>query len=557
MDSARGQTRMSRAAFRIASRPMLSLDFDPRASALPEAGGDDPGVEGFAAFVRGRLQPAVRELGAEVEGLAAGLGEEPAPFGQDLARMRAAAVNLAASTAELETRLGDDPSPELGLDIRKLRHDLRTPITSILGYGELVAEEAAETGAAALAERLETVIADAQRLLGTLDTLSAFVRPERAGPPSETAPAGKTGDIVGIIPAPSRDPAAEIVQGHILVVDDNPAMRDLIERRLTRQGHAVTVRGSGEEALARIAEGGIDLMMLDLLMPGIDGLEVLRRLKAGAGATPLPVIVMSALNEAEAAVRCIEAGADDYLSKPLDETLLRARIGSSLERKFLRDRERRTLDLLRAERERSEMLLRNILPGSVVERLHAGESVVADAFDDVTVMFCDLVGFTSLAARLGTTETLQLLEDIFSRFDALADRHGLEKIKTIGDAYMVVGGIPDPLADSAARVLAMAAAMAGEVRATKHGTALGIRIGIDTGPAAGGIVGTKKFFYDVWGDTVNTASRLESTCEPGRIHVSQAVAEAAGAGFSFERRAPIDLAGKGRMQTFYLAGLNR
>ncbi|WP_152047204.1 adenylate/guanylate cyclase domain-containing protein [Aureimonas psammosilenae] len=532
---------------------MLSVKVGQGALAPLSYAKGSAGTEGLADFVRSELKQAVGELEALVDVVCDDPGDRAVPFASDLARMRSASAHLAGSTADLETRLADDPAAEGALDIRKLRHDLRTPITSILGYGELVAEEAADDGQAALAGRLEEVIASAQRLLQTLDRLSAFLPSNTTSLP-EAHPACEAGDVVGIIPAPSRNAAPNAIHGRILVVDDNPAMRDLIERRLTREGHEVTVCGSGEEALARASEGGVDLIMLDLLMPGIDGLEVLRRLKAEAGATPMPVIVMSALNEAEAAVRCIEAGADDYLSKPLDETLLRARIGSSLERKFLRDRERQTLELLRHEQERSEMLLRNILPGSVVERLRAGETIIADQFDDVTVMFCDLVGFTSLASRLKTAETLQLLEDIFSRFDALADRYGLEKIKTIGDAYMVVGGIPDPLADSAGRVLGMASEMAREVHSTLHGPALDIRIGVHTGPAAGGIIGTKKFFYDVWGDTVNTASRLEAACEPGRVHVSRQTAEAASPAFSFETRAPIDLPGKGLMQTFYLRG---
>jgi adenylate cyclase len=284
----------------------------------------------------------------------------------------------------------------------------------------------------------------------------------------------------------------------------------------------------------------------------MDGLEVLKRLKERASTRTMPVIVISALDQIDAAVRCIEAGADDFLSKPLNETLLRARIVSSLERKFLRDREQDAVRRLQREQQRSEMLLRNVLPAGVIERLGRGETVVADHFDQVTVLFCDLVGFTVLSARLEPTETLDLLNEIFSGFDRLAEENGLEKIKTIGDAYMVVGGVPEPVKDHARRVIRMACGMPGVVASAANGEALDVRIGIDTGAAVAGIIGKQKFFYDVWGDTVNMASRLEGACEPGRIHVSSATRDATSDQFLFEERGPIEIRGKGLMNTFYV-----
>ena len=166
----------------------------------------------------------------------------------------------------------------------------------------------------------------------------------------------------------------------------------------------------------------------------------------------------------------------------------------------------------------SERLLLNVLPGSVAERLKAGETTIADAYDDATVLFADLVGFTPLAASLSPAETVGLLDRLFSAFDRLAERHGLEKIKTIGDAYMVVGGVPEVCTDHPARVVAMGLDMLEAVAslAREMDRPLDLRIGVHTGPVVAGVIGTTKFIYDLWGDTVNVASRLESHGHGGR-----------------------------------------
>ena len=510
----------------------------------------------LSAFVRAEFQAPV----ASLSGMLDILVEDAARAGlvayeEDLLRMRAAGARL----HELVSALLERPSEtdRDGASTAKLRHDLRTPITTILGYGELMAEEARDRGDAALFEPLADTLDAAARLLKEIDKLVAF---SDAGEGAAATAGGqaivpevlrRAVDAVNRLSRHEPSTVAGAV-GRILVVDDNSSMRDLVSRRLTREGHQVSTCGDGHTALDMSANGAFDLLLLDLMLPGLDGLEVLKRLRGRAGTRTLPVIVMSALDEVDTAVRCIEGGADDFLSKPLNETLLRARIASSLERKFLRDREQDAVRRLKIEQERSDALLLNILPAGIVKRLRAGETVVADHYDDVTVLFCDLVGFTALSARLEPVETLDLLNEIFSGFDGLAEANGLEKIKTIGDAYMVVGGLPEPVEDHAGRVVAMACGMKSVVAATRAGRDLDIRVGIDTGPAVAGIIGKQKFFYDVWGDTVNTASRLESACDPGRIHISAATRRKLGDGHRVEAQAPITIRGKGRMQTFYL-----
>ncbi|HKM74292.1 MAG TPA: adenylate/guanylate cyclase domain-containing protein, partial [Stellaceae bacterium] len=337
------------------------------------------------------------------------------------------------------------------------------------------------------------------------------------------------------------------VASHILVVDDNAANRDLLARRLVREGYRVSAAESGASALALTAAEGFDLVLLDLMMPGMSGFEVLCRLKAEAGTQHIPVIMISALDELDSTVRCIEAGAEDYLPKPFNPVLLRARIGACLEKK-------RLLDELRAEKEHSEALLLNILPRTIVERMRRGETVIADRIAAATILFADVVDFTSLAARFSPEETVALLGDIFSRFDGLTARHGLEKIKTTGDGYMVAGGLPEERTDHAAAVAEMALAMLDAVATAGRavGEPLKLRIGLNSGALIAGVLGTHKFVYDVWGDTVNTAKRMESYGLPGRVHVSAATRQALGDAFRFEPRGALKVKGKGSMETYFL-----
>ncbi len=213
-----------------------------------------------------------------------------------------------------------------------------------------------------------------------------------------------------------------------------------------------------------------------------------------------------------------------------------------------------TLSALRVQQEQSERLLLNILPEEIANRLKRGDSTIADTFADVTVLFADIVGFTQLSARVSPTELVSLLNDIFSTFDNLAERHGLEKIKTIGDAYMVVGGLPIPRKDHAEAIAEMALDMQDAIInfSNTQNQHLSIRIGINTGPVVAGVIGIKKFIYDLWGDTVNTASRMESHGLPGSIHVTGATYEQLRQKYFFESRGAIEVKGKGRMTTYLL-----
>jgi adenylate cyclase len=456
-----------------------------------------------------------------------------ADFVPDLERMRAAGAQLSALIVQaVEPSLRDADATA------RLRHEFRTPLNAIKGYGELLIEEIEESASNTLLTDLGKVIDLADRLLGEIDRIVETA----AAPPL---------DIIGgvlqtIKPLDEVDITdASAASSRILVVDDNVSNRDLLSRRLVREGYRVTAVESGEAALAIIAADSFDLVLLDMMMPGLSGFEVLCRLKAEARTRHLPVIMISALDELDSAVRCIAAGAEDYLPKPFNPVVLRARVGASLEKK-------RLLDELRVEKERSEALLLNILPRSVVERMRRGEVVIADRISEATVLFSDLVDFTSVSASLAPEETVKLLGVLFSEFDNLAIRHGLETIKTIGDGYMVTGG---EAPERAIAVAEMALSMVDATNAASRGIdkKLQLRIGIHTGgPIIAGVLGTHKIAYDVWGDAVNTAKRMETFGLPGRVHVSAATRKALGNAFRFEPRGPLDVKGKGPMETYFL-----
>jgi class 3 adenylate cyclase len=204
------------------------------------------------------------------------------------------------------------------------------------------------------------------------------------------------------------------------------------------------------------------------------------------------------------------------------------------------------------ERAKSERLLANMLPASIAERLKQNPQAIADGFDAASVLFADIVGFTPLSATMPPHALVELLNRVFSRFDELARVHGLEKIKTIGDAYMAVAGVPAARQDHARAAADMALAMRDEIGRVSDGK-LVLRIGLHAGPVVAGVIGVSKYSYDLWGDTVNTASRMESHGAPGSIHASAEFRAFVGDGFVWEERGAIEIKGKGPMRTFWLA----
>ncbi len=484
-------------------------------------------------------------------------------------------------------------------------------------------------------------------------------------------------------------------KGVILIVDDNPDNLELLLFVLSDSDFSVLLATDGESAIKKVEEAHPDLILLDVMMPGIDGFETCRRLKANESSKDIPVIFMTALSETVDKVRGFNVGAVDYITKPMQEEDLKARVTTHLTirnlnlrlkeqnkrlQEEIRERQQKEEELrlsnqaiaassngiviadarepdmpiiyinpafermtgyeaqevigrncrflqgedkdqpaldelrealregkcctvilsnyrkdgtlfwnnlsispiydgsgnlthfvgiqtditerkvaqeaLRYQQEQTENLLLNILPEPIVQQLKLHPSTIAESFEEVTVLFADLVDFTKFSARRSAKELVEFLNVIFSKFDQLAELHGLEKIKTIGDAYMVVAGLPTPRKDHADAIAQMALDMQQAIVKVnaEMGEAFRLRIGINSGPVVAGVIGLKKFSYDLWGDTVNTASRMESQGIPGAIQVTASTYERLRDKYLFEKQGLIRVKGKGKMITYLLRG---
>lgn len=368
-------------------------------------------------------------------------------------------------------------------------------------------------------------------------------------------------------PAESQSSIAKLIDPSfasfcILVVDDSRTLRRILIRELNSLGFQNIVEAAdGVEAIEVVKSKTIDLILLDMEMPELDGLGVLEALKSDELYKNLPIIVISGADQFEKTIKCIEIGAEDFLPKPFDPILLRARIFSSLEKKRLRDLDQQHLEMLNKEKElleveqlKTEKLMLNILPRPIADRLKRGEKNISGSYPDVTILFSDLVGFTKMSSQTSATDLVKLLNDLFTRFDKRADALGVEKIKTIGDAYMAVAGLPIPRPDHAQLCAELALGMFDDLKAfnQENGKELDMRIGLNSGPVVAGVIGYTKFSYDLWGNTVNTASRMESTSKPGRVQVSPATYEAIKNDFHLEDGGLMECKGLGEILTHLL-----
>ncbi len=376
-----------------------------------------------------------------------------------------------------------------------------------------------------------------------------------------------------------NQPSSEKLRGSILIVDDSLNNLLLLELILSRKGYKVEAASSGQLALDSVDLAQPDLILLDIMMPDMNGYEVCSRLKASDRTRGIPIIFLSAVVEASEKVKAFNAGGADYITKPFQAVEVVARVENQLRLRELelqlRDKnlmlqqeiayreqaERETRLLLattKSQKEKIEELLLNILPKPIAKRLQERQSIIADSFSDVSVLFADLVGFTNFASQKSAAETVKVLNQIFSLFDELSLRHGLEKIKTMGDAYIVVGGLPEPQENHAFAIAQMALDMQAAVASfnLKNNHSFTLRIGINIGGVVAGVIGLTKFSYDLWGDTVNVAQRMESNGIPGEIQVTAAVYERLKDKFSFKRRGAVEIKGKGEMMVYLLVGRN-
>jgi CheY-like chemotaxis protein/class 3 adenylate cyclase len=425
-----------------------------------------------------------------------------------------------------------------------------------MGYAELLMEEAADLHQERFVPELQKVYAAAAKLLALIDDIVRLPTIDASQAAAEMGRADISSFIretMTAIRLPEVEGVAKVAYGSLLVVDDSETNRDILSRRLQRQGYTVAAAEHGHEALQMIQAHPFDLVLLDVMMPGMNGYEVLRRLKADAALRHIPVIMISALDEIDSVVRCIDLGAEDYLPKPFNPVLLQARIGACLEKKRLRDREVLYLQQIEAEKKRSDELLRVILPDPIVEELKATNTVRPRMYENVAVLFCDVVGFTPYCEQRQPEEVLASLQQQTEVYEELTMRHGIQKIRTIGDDFLATAGLlyaaENPVLDCVKCGLDMI------VAAERLPAQWNVRVGIHVGPVMAGVVGHRQYMFDLFGDTVNTAKRVESYGANGAVNVSEKAWEqiadhcnAASLGLTMVK-------GKGPMELFQVLGL--
>ena len=359
--------------------------------------------------------------------------------------------------------------------------------------------------------------------------------------------------------------ASDILKAKLLIVDDQAANVLLLERLLRSAGYlSITSTQNPHEVCELHRKNHYDLILLDLQMPDLNGFQVMEGLKEIETEGYLPVLVITA--QPDEKLRALKAGAKDFVSKPFDLAEVLARVQNLLEVRLLHSETKKLYKQVVAEQKVSERLLHNVLPQAIAERLKGRPEVMADNFSDiiadtypdVTVLFADIVGFTEFSEGVSAEVLITVLNDIFVRFDTIADHWGLEKIKTIGDSYMAAAGLPIPVPNHAERAANMALDMLEVMDRFNEQSdyQLNIRIGMSTGAAVAGVIGKRKFLYDLWGDVVNTASRMESHGVAGRIQITDSTRLQLGELFLLEKRGAIEVKGKGEMNTWFLNSHN-
>ncbi|MEO0444701.1 MAG: adenylate/guanylate cyclase domain-containing protein [Verrucomicrobiota bacterium] len=335
----------------------------------------------------------------------------------------------------------------------------------------------------------------------------------------------------------------------VLLVDDNPINLSLLHETLENEGYEILVAQDGSEALRTASMAKPDLILLDVNMPGSDGFETCRLLKSKPETKDIVVIFLSGRDAVDDRLQGFRLGAVDYICKPFEHQELVSRVNVHIQLKQARS------GFLRLQRQ-SDSLLENIFPVSIVERLRSDRGSVVDYFPEATILFCDLVGFTEFCSDHSPETIYSHLSGVFSLIDRLVQEHSLEKIKTIGDAYMIASGVPDEREDHADAMadLALDLLRAAREHEAEGGFSTQMRIGIHSGAVVAGVIGEKRLAYDLWGDTVNLAQRMEANGFDGKIHVSAATRKRLSSRFLVEKRGLIDIKGKSFMETFFLVG---
>jgi adenylate cyclase len=473
----------------------------------------------------------------------------------DLEKIRVAGRRLLSLIDEI---LSPGQIGEEGRDLEdygaRIRADLRNPVNAVVGYAELLKETSRETGREHLLPDLDRIETSARRLLELSTDIVQVATAHTDGLLADGRLHQASAITEGVL-SKVRSRASSVSDegmGSLLVVDDNATNRDLLSRQLARAGYLVQTAEGGRQAMELLATRPFDLVLLDVIMPEMDGLDVLRAVKSDPGLASVPVIMLSSLDDVESAIRCVEMGAEDFLSKPFHPTLLQARIGATLEVRHLRDRELGHQARLDEAERLTTKLLRGTFPDALARRVRAGESGIVESYGEAAVLWCDL----DRAARTHARDPGQVagrMQRILETVDEVAREHELDALAASGDGVVVAAGVPVPVADHTDRVAAAALELRSRLTADPAFDAP-VRVGIDSGEVTGGVLGGERLGYHLWGETVDLARMLGESAAPGEVRVSPGAFRLLRDRWTCASLGVQETPGRGQMRTYRLEG---
>jgi DNA-binding response OmpR family regulator len=500
------------------------------------------------AYVRHELKTPINAIIGYSEMLLEDAQEEgDAAAAADLTRIRSCGGEILKLVDSIldSGRIAEEQGRDLASYGEQIRADLRDPLGAVTGYTEMLLEASREQGRTARVADLERMLSASHKLLELSNDIAALATNAPNAALSEIAKGATLAEgALSKIRAVQANSDAPDRHGSLLVVDDSAMNRDLLAKQLARKGYFVTTAESGEDAIERMAEQQFDLVLLDVLMPGLDGIGVLLRMKNDARLRDMPVIMISALDEIHSVVRCLELGAADFVSKPFHPTLLDARINTILTANAARLRGR--AHGTHGDDVAMSRVLAGTLPDYVVQRIRKGETRLLDGAAKAVVYFVDIdyaVAASDPAQRAALTETL-----IESARRTSAQEGAIVLLQGIG--LVIVAGFPQPHADAAERAARAA------LKFSKDAERAGVRLrsALHAGEVYAAVVGSEALSYWVWGDGIDLARRLALSAERGRISVSASCYALLKDHFAIASRGVIEVAGRGQMRAYVLEG---
>jgi class 3 adenylate cyclase len=497
------------------NRPLAASAAEEPAGSIRQTSGNDRARRLFLLRRRQELLAPVRGL-LELSALL--LAEEKIGASSRARRDLETIQNTSRRMLRMvRSRLGPR-NPEGDDAAHALNHDMRSLLTILIGYSDNLHRCASKYLLEDFAPEIDQLRSSSNRLLNLVDsTISRLRSPD--GPAGDDDLDHYLNRAQGSGEPLEITPAANVEPGRILVVEDQDPIRNLLCDLLRAQGHDVTPARDGLEGSKFVGSQNFDLVLTDIEMPRVNGFELLKQIKSDPRLLDLPVVVISGHTELDGVANCIRLGAEDYLPKPFNRVILRARVNACLEKKRLRDH-------AEYQRRRYYELLHAILPAPIVEELSRNDTVAPCRRDRVAVLFADIVDFTPYCDRVGDQPEVIVghLQRMFEAWEEISARYGVQKIKTIGDAFMAAAGLlqesSNPVLDCVEFGLEIIRFTQNLANERRENLGFNLRVGIHVGPVVAGIIGRRQSLYDLWGDTVNTAARLESHGRPGCVNLS-------------------------------------